>query len=82
MSLNLLALGHGNMDDILAFVAGQQMAVVGVCAPKQVNQGLMANPEVRKNLYASPSSRALGEFPPGRLSNSPAQYHHSTNPRE
>jgi hypothetical protein len=52
--LNLLALGHGNLDDILAFLAGQQMAMVGVCAPKQLNQGLMANPEIRKNLSPAP----------------------------
>ena len=52
--LNLLALGQGNMDDVLAFAAGQQQTVVGVCAPKQLNQGIMTDPEVRKSLSPPP----------------------------
>jgi len=52
--LNLLALGQGNMDDVLAFGAGQQQAVAGVCAPKQLNQGIMTDPEVRNNLSPPP----------------------------
>jgi len=52
--LNLLALNVGNMEEVLAFCAGQQRAVVAACAPRRLNQGLMADPEVRGNLSPSP----------------------------
>jgi hypothetical protein len=52
--LNLLALGQSNTDDVLAFAAGQQQTVVGVCAPRRLNQGIMTDPEVRKNLSPPP----------------------------
>ena len=52
--LNLLALGLGNMEEVLAFCAGQQRAVVAACAPRRINQGVMANPDVRVTLSPSP----------------------------
>jgi hypothetical protein len=57
----LLAIGQGSLEDVLAFVAGQSQCIVSVCAPRQPNQGIMARPEVRENL--SPSPR------PGRWTN-------------
>jgi hypothetical protein len=60
-NLRLLALGHGGMDEVLAFVAGQREATVAVCAPRRPNQGIMKNPEVRERL--SPPPR------PGRWTN-------------
>jgi hypothetical protein len=39
--LNLLALTDGEMDDVTAFVAGQQSAAVAVNAPAGVNRGLV-----------------------------------------
>jgi hypothetical protein len=52
--LDLLALGQGEMDEVLAFVAGQRQAVVAVCAPQQPNQGLMAQEDYRQSLSPSP----------------------------
>ncbi len=59
--LHLLALGQGEMDDVLAFVAGQRQAAVAVCAPRQLNQRVMQRDEVRQQL--SPPPR------PGRWTN-------------
>jgi hypothetical protein len=53
-NLNLLALGEGCMDDVLAFIAGQRQAFVAVSAPRQPNQGLLANREVRQELSPIP----------------------------
>lgn len=52
--LCLLALGHGDIDEILAFVAGQRAARVGVCAPRRPNQGVMERAQVRENLSPPP----------------------------
>jgi hypothetical protein len=52
--LHLLALGQGNLDDVLAFAAGQRQAVLAVCAPQRPNTGVMARPEVRENLHPVP----------------------------
>jgi hypothetical protein len=52
--LRLLALGQGQMDDVLAFVGGQQNAFVAVNAPQQPNQGQMAAREVRQRLDPPP----------------------------
>lgn len=52
--LRLLALGAGDMDEVLAFIAGQHEAVVAICAPRQPNQGLMRRPEVRDTLSPQP----------------------------
>ena len=59
--LQLLALGYGTIDDVMAFAAGQRQAVVAVCAPRRPNQGVMSQPEIRLNLSPSPS--------PGRWAN-------------
>ncbi len=52
--LQMLALGQGDLDDILAFVAGQRQAYVAVNAPVRPNQGLLANPQVRQSLNPPP----------------------------
>ena len=59
--LDLLALGQGNMDEVLAFVAGQREAIVAVSAPSRPNQGIMQRSEVRD--WLSPPPR------PGRWMN-------------
>ncbi len=59
--LRLLSIGHGSIDDVLAFTAGQRRAVVAVCAPRRPNQGVMNRPEVRQNLTPPPN--------PGRWEN-------------
>ena len=43
--LNLVALSEGEMEDVMAFLGGQESAIVAVNAPSRVNHGL-----VRKNL--------------------------------
>ncbi len=43
--LNLVALSEGEMEDVMAFLGGQESAIVAVNAPSHVNHGL-----VRKNL--------------------------------
>ncbi len=52
--LRLLALGRGSMDEVLAFMAGQRQAVAAVCAPRQPNQGLMTQEEIRRQLSPLP----------------------------
>jgi len=59
--LSLLALGQGDIDEVLAFTAGQSAAFVAICAPRAPNRRTMERPEVRERL--SPPPR------PGRWSN-------------
>ena len=49
----LLALAAGDMEEVLAFVGGQQEAFIAVSAPFQPNQGLMDN-ETRRAQLATP----------------------------
>jgi len=53
-NLRLLALGAGDMSEVIAFVAGLSQALVAVSAPQRPNQGLMERPEVRERLSPSP----------------------------
>lgn len=50
----LLALGQGNLNEMLAFAAGQRQAFVAVCAPRRPNQGLMTQDAVRQHLNPPP----------------------------
>ena len=52
--LHLTALGRGNLDEVLAFAAGQHQAIVAVCAPRRPSQGLMGRSEVRDSLSPPP----------------------------
>lgn len=52
--LRLLALGAGDIEEVLAFIAGQREAIVAICAPRQPNQGLLRKPEVRDTLSPQP----------------------------
>lgn len=61
-SLRLLALGEGNLNDILAFLAGQRQAVVAVCAPQKPNQGLMDQEDVRAQLNPPPRPGRWNDF--------------------
>lgn len=51
---HLLALGQGDLDDVLAFVAGQRQAVVAISAPRQPNLGRMEQAEIRQSLSPIP----------------------------
>lgn len=59
--LNLLALGQGSLDEILAFAGGQRQAFAAVCAPRRPNQRLMQRETVREKLSPPPK--------PGRFTN-------------
>lgn len=52
--LRLLALGHGELDEILAFAAGQRRAVAAVCAPRRPNLGVMSDEHTRAQLLPPP----------------------------
>ena len=53
-NLKLLALDEGNLDEITAFVGGQQSAFVAISSPSKVNQGLMKKDEIRETLKPVP----------------------------
>jgi hypothetical protein len=53
-SLSLLVLGRGDLDEVLAFVAGQPAAFVAVCAPRSPNQGVMERSTERERLSPPP----------------------------
>ncbi len=53
-SLKLVALGRGSLEEVLAFTAGQQQAMVAVCAPPRPSQRLMEHSEVRDRLTPPP----------------------------
>ena len=53
--LRPMALGQGNLAEVLAFIGGQQEALVGVHAPARLNQGLMADEERRAGFSPPPT---------------------------
>jgi hypothetical protein len=60
-SKQILALGEGSLDDVLAFAAGQRQALLAVCSPRRPNIGLMRDTEFRQKLSPPPN--------PGRWEN-------------
>ncbi len=52
--LRLLALKMGDIDEITAFVGGQQAAVVAINGPRRPNQGLMKRDDIREKLKPVP----------------------------
>jgi len=74
----LLALGQGDMEQVLAFVAGQQAALVAVCAPRRPNCGLMRREEVRERLSPPPRPGRWHDF---RLAEYQLRQHNITIPR-
>lgn len=60
--MNLLALDQGDMETVLAFVAGLESAVVAVDAPQSPNQGLMRRPQVRQRYDLPPGNRPWGQW--------------------
>ena len=47
----LVALGAGKIEDVLAYTAGQNEALIGVNAPYQPNRGLMQQRSLRESLF-------------------------------
>jgi hypothetical protein len=60
--LQLAALGRGSLEEVLAFTAGQQQAVVAVCAPPRPSQRLMERDEVRERLTPPPKPGRWNSF--------------------
>ena len=60
--LRLVALDSGNMEDVLAFVAGQEKAVVAVDAPQSPNQELMLRSDIRRSFDLDPDGRTWGQW--------------------
>jgi len=56
--LNLIALADGEMDDVIAFIAGQSSATVAVNAPAGVNRGLVRDMLKKKMLTPNQIRRA------------------------
>ncbi|HUF38204.1 MAG TPA: DUF429 domain-containing protein [Anaerolineales bacterium] len=52
--LNLVGLGHGSPDDVLAYVIGQRKAFVAVNSPRRASQGFMAQEAFRDGLRTRP----------------------------
>jgi len=52
--LRIIALKKGDLDEITAFVGGQQAAFVAINSPRRPNQGLMKRDDVREKLKPSP----------------------------
>jgi len=52
--LHILALGEGGIEEITAFVGGQESAFVSICAPQRPNQGLMKREDIRASLSPNP----------------------------
>lgn len=59
--LKILSISHGDMEQMMAFVAGQSSAIIAICAPSQPNLGLMQQEEIRAKLVPPPR--------PGRWTN-------------
>jgi hypothetical protein len=60
--LHLTALGHGTLDDVLAFMAGQSQTIAGVCAPRRPSQALMRRPQIRDRLSPPPHPGRFMDF--------------------
>lgn len=60
--LRLVALDKGNMETVLAFVGGLEVAVVAIDAPQSPNKGLMQLPEVRRRYNLRPGGRTWGQW--------------------
>lgn len=60
--LRLLALGEGDLNEVLAFVGGQSQAIVAINGPQRPSQGLMEHDEVRSRLSPAPRPGRWGGF--------------------
>jgi len=60
--LNVMVIDKGPLDDVLAFAAAQRQAIVGVCAPRRPNQGLMADEALRQSLTPIPNPGRWVDF--------------------
>jgi hypothetical protein len=54
LDLGLIALGQGDMEYALAFLAGQRQVLVAISAPRRPNLGLLGREEIRQSLAQLP----------------------------
>jgi len=54
--LNIQALDAGDLENVLAVIAGLRAPVVAVGAPQRPSQGVMARPEIRRRFNLNPES--------------------------
>jgi len=76
--LRLLALGQGNLEDVLAYVGGQREAYVAVCAPRRPSQGVLERSDVRASLSPQPRPGRWSGF---RLAEYQLRQHHIACPK-
>ncbi|HEX9681029.1 MAG TPA: hypothetical protein VGA32_06215, partial [Anaerolineales bacterium] len=60
--LRPVALGSGDVETVLAYVAGFESSVVAVDAPQSPNQGLMLKADVRRRYDLRPGGRTWGQW--------------------
>ena len=60
--LHILALDHGDMEHVLAFVAGHEKAIVAVNAPQAPNRRMMLDPDVRRKYNLRPGRETWGKW--------------------
>ncbi len=53
-SLDLLSLRTGSLEEINAFIGGQERALIAICGPVRPNQGLMKREDIRQSLHPTP----------------------------
>lgn len=75
--LNILSICHGNIEEALAFIAGQASAVIAISAPSKPNLGLMKQDEVRARLVPPPHP---GRWMNYRVAEYELRRHHITIP--
>jgi hypothetical protein len=76
--MRLMALGQGDLNDILAFAAGQRRALVAVCGPRQPNQGIMERAAVREQFSPPPRPGRWTSF---RMAEYQLRQHNISAPR-
>ena len=60
--LRLVALRQGDLEAMLAYIAGLDHAVVAVDAPQSPNRGLMLRPEIRRRFNLQPDGKSWGQW--------------------
>ncbi len=60
--LRLVAVDKGDMEEVLAFVAGLEKAVVAVDSPQSPNKGLMKRSDVRRRYNLDPGGVTWGQW--------------------
>lgn len=60
--LQVVALAKADLNEILAFIAGQPKALIAICSPPRPNQKLMQRPQVRETLTPPPRPGRWSDF--------------------